>query len=269
MATEAMDKTVEPWMRELYLPAYRVSEAAKYAGIHPNTISAWHYRGNPVLPGRTRGRLLSYLELIEVAFVAFFRKLGISMELVRDARNYRNFVSDDGRYDNKQFLEDDRGGGFFFFYEGLTKDPSEIGARNFSVRNIEIEYPFASLRFKTEGLHILTEYHKLDPSARKWDRSMNSDTIERLNWVHITENQFANFDYEHEIVMRWYPAGRNSQVTIDPRIVFGDPMVSGLSTWVILGRYNSGETIAEIMDDFKISESAVLDALAFEGIQVS
>ena len=267
MATK--DKTIEPWMRRLYLPAYRVSEAAKYAGVHPNTVSSWHYRGSPVLPGRTKGKPLSYLELIEVAFVAFFRKLGISMELVRDARNYRDSVADDDRCDDRPFLEDDRRGGFLFFFGGFLNESSEIKARDFSVHNIEIEYPFASLRFKKEGLHILTEYHKLDPSARKWDKSMSSDTLRRLNWLLVDENKFADFDYDHGIVVRWHPAGRDSQVMIDPRIAFGDPMVSGLPTWVVHGRYKAGESIPEIADDFKISEPAILDALRFEGIQVS
>ena len=90
VATVDMEKTVEPWMERLHLPGYLVSEAARYVGVHPNTISAWHYRGDPVLPGRTKGRPLSYLELIEVAFVAFFRRLDIDMDVIRKARAYRN-----------------------------------------------------------------------------------------------------------------------------------------------------------------------------------
>ncbi len=59
-------------MRRLYLPAYQVSEAARYVGVHPSTVSSWHYRDKPILPGRTRRRSLSYLELIEIAFVGYF-----------------------------------------------------------------------------------------------------------------------------------------------------------------------------------------------------
>ncbi len=56
---------------------------------------------------------------------------------------------------------------------------------------------------------------------------------------------------------------------IDPRIAFGAPTVSGLPTWVIRGRYLTGETIADIVEDFEICESAVRDALAFEGIKAA
>ena len=269
MATVDTDKMVEPWMERLHLPGYLVSEAARYVGVHPNTISSWHYRGDPVLPGRTKGRPLSYLELIEVAFVAFFRNLDIDMELIRSARNYRDFVKGDGWIESREYqnaLDYVQG---FAETETFAFSVEESEARDFSLHDIETKYPFASLRFKAEGLHILTEYHKLDPWAQKWDKSMNSETLKRLNWVHITENQFADFDYDHGIVIRWHPAGRDSQVMIDPRMAFGDPMVSGLPTWVIHGRYIAGETIPEIEDDFLISESAILDALRFEGIQVS
>lgn len=142
-----MDKTVKPWMRRLYLPAYRVSEAARYVGVHYNTVSAWHYRGSPILPGRTKGRPLSYLELIEVAFVAFFRRLKVSMNRIRAAREY-------------------------------------------VAKNIESEYPFASLKFKTEGFHILMEYHQFDPSA-KWDRLIVADSHGQLAWEEMTRNRFS------------------------------------------------------------------------------
>ena len=246
MATAAMDKTVERWMRDLYLPSYRVSEVAKYVGIHPNTVSAWHYRGNPVLPGRTKGRFLSYLELIEVAFVAFFRRLNIDMDVIRKARDYRNFAKhDDGMIPN---------------------------GRNHSVRKIEKRYPFASLRFKAEAIRILEREHSSNSPVKDIVQLINPDPDpwEWMDLDHVEENyQFADFDYAHGIVIRWHLAGRDSQVMIDPRIAFGDPMVSGLSTWVIVGRHNAGETIPEIMADFEISESAVLDALAFEGIHVA
>jgi len=41
-----------------------------------------------VLPGRERGKPLNYLELVEVAFVAFFRSSGFPMRRIRAARDY-------------------------------------------------------------------------------------------------------------------------------------------------------------------------------------
>ena len=271
MVTATRDETVEPWMERLFLPAYRVSEAARYVGVHPNTISAWHYRGDPILPGRTRRRPLSYLELIEVAFVALFRRLKIDVAHIREVRNYFNWSKSDCQYDSVPYSEiRDCPRGFDLVQPpAMSVENQEVkGVREYSVRNVEIKYPFASLRFKTERLHILMEYRKFDSSAEKWAYFTGRDTLRYSSWVD-GRNQFADFDYDHEIVVRWYPAGRDSQVMIDPRIAFGDPMVSGLPTWVIRGRYIAGETVHEIVEDFEISESAILDALRFEGIQVS
>lgn len=82
------ERQLQPWYRRLFLPSYRVSEAASYTGAHANTIANWHYRGKPVLPGRERGKPLNYLELVEVAFVAFFRSSGFPMRRIRAARDY-------------------------------------------------------------------------------------------------------------------------------------------------------------------------------------
>ena len=78
----------------LYLPAYRFAEAARLAQTTPQTIARW-YRGSaapghrmrPVLPS-DGGRLLSYLQLVEVAFVADFRQLGVTLDRLRRAHEY-------------------------------------------------------------------------------------------------------------------------------------------------------------------------------------
>ena len=73
----------EPWRPRLYLPAYAVKDAARYAGTSPRTVAYWHYGGaglGPALPGKERRKPLSYLQLIEVAVVATFRDLGVSLQ---------------------------------------------------------------------------------------------------------------------------------------------------------------------------------------------
>ena len=84
----------QPWERRLSLPAYRYAEAARLAQTTPQTISRWlrgaatpGRRMRPVLPARAPG-LLSYLQLIEVAFVADFRRLGVPLDNLRRAHAY-------------------------------------------------------------------------------------------------------------------------------------------------------------------------------------
>lgn len=68
-----------------------MSDAARYAGANVNTVAYWHYHEGefgPALPGKERKRPLSYLQLVEVAFVATFRRLGVPLQRIRRAREY-------------------------------------------------------------------------------------------------------------------------------------------------------------------------------------
>ncbi len=115
----------QPWLRRLYLPAYSITEAAKYAGTSPQTVSNWHYYSGlvgPAIAGKERGKALSYFQLIEVAFVATMRKEGLSLQKIRKAREY-------------------------------------------ALQIFEAEYPFAQLRWKTEGTHLTLELKDIEGDA--------------------------------------------------------------------------------------------------------
>ena len=224
MSLIVLNRGDQPWFRRLYLPCYGVGEAARYAGTHSNTIANWHYRGNPVVPGREHRRPLNYLELVEVAFVAFFRAVGLPLRKIRAARDYvaKNFTS---------------------------------------------EYPLAENQFKTEGMYILMEYHAFDPDPL-FEQIIVADRGGQLAWTDLLGDKFEHFDYEYELALRWHPAGRDSLVVIDPRVSFGAPVVHGLPTWVVKGRWEAGESLDEISDDFGIPTDAVRDALAFERVGI-
>ena len=224
MATPVLERENAPWYDRLFLPAYRILDAARYAGAHPNTVSSWHRRRNPVLPGHKPNESLAYLELIEVAFVAFFRRAGVSMDRIRRAREY---VAD----------------------------------------AFECEYPFAEYKFKTEGLHILMESFPLQNIFLP-ERTIVADEAGQLAWDELMGEQFALFDYELDLALTWHPAGRDSAVKIDPRIAFGKPIVEGIPTGAIKGRWVAGETLREIEEDFDISRLAISDALIFEGVDL-
>jgi uncharacterized protein (DUF433 family) len=115
------------WRRRLYLPAYTIAEAARYADSPPSTISSWFNRDSsfgPALAGREKATPLSYLQLVEVAFVVTARKLGISLGEIRTTRN---------------------------FYR----------------QRFNTEYPFATYRFQTEGLYLLLDLQQIMPSEER------------------------------------------------------------------------------------------------------
>lgn len=88
MATLVSERIDQPWLRRLFLPSYQVAEAAKYAGIAPQTVAAWHKFEQHLLSQRDDKAALSYLQLIEVAVVAAFRKMGVPMKNIRATREY-------------------------------------------------------------------------------------------------------------------------------------------------------------------------------------
>ncbi len=216
-----------PWFRRLYLPAYRVSDAARYARTSVTNVAHWHYResyqGQPALPGKEHGKPLSYLELVEVAVVATFRQFKVPLKVIAEARRYM--------------------------------------AQTFSS-----EYPFAEYRFKTDGFHLLLNLSEVLPELPTKDLIV-ADRGGQIGWNSMMEDRLLEFDYDldYELALKWFVAGRHSKVVIDPRVAFGAPTVKGLPTWVLKGRWKAGETVNDMKEDFGLTEEEIYDALQFSG----
>ena len=111
---------VERGNRQLYLPAYRFSEAARFAQTSPQTVVRW-YKGysapprhmEPVFPPPPPNTL-SYIQLVEVSLVATFRRFGVKLEALRRAHTFLR-------------------------------------------QAYESEYPFAQHKLKTNGIDVLAE----------------------------------------------------------------------------------------------------------------
>ena len=234
MTSRVAERNVEPWRRRLYLPAYRIGDAARYSETAPQTVAHWHHgeaRLGAALPGRKRGEHLSYLQLVEVAFVATLRKLGVSLQRIRRARAYAAQV-------------------------------------------LNAEYPFAEYRWLTEGHHAMLNLVDLDLSAPMKDDGAPVDSLVvgdahgQVAWQEMVGSRFAQFDYEDELALRWHVRGRDNPVVIDPRVSFGAPTVKGVPTWVLRGRWKAGESLSDIQEDFGLDEEDVAGGLRFEGIKL-
>ena len=220
----------ERFRRRLYLPTYRVGDAARYARTAAQSVTYWHYGGGGLgatLPGsHQRRRPLSYMELVEVAFVAFFRSIGVSLQRIRNARIY-------------------------------------------AAQNLNAEYPFIEYRWQSEGFHLLMDFAQFKDTDDF--KVIIADRGGQLGWKDMMLEKFAEFDYDSigddHWALRWHPAGRQSKVLIDPRISFGAPIVEGLPTWVLKGRWNAKEDVDEMTEEFGISREAVVQGLQFEGVE--
>ena len=167
---------VDPWRRRLYLPAYRLSDAARYAHGSPQTVANWHHRGIPIgrppLEGREPGEHLSYLELVEVAIVAVFRNLGVSLDAIARTREYMQ----------QMFAS---------------------------------EYPFSEYVFKTDGARMLLTWRD-HAEAPEFNEVIVADAGGQLGWERMMAHRLAEFDYEKDLALIWHVAGRTSPVVTTP-----------------------------------------------------
>jgi uncharacterized protein (DUF433 family) len=216
----------EFWRARLHVPNYRIREAARYADISSQTVAGWHKPANSnqkgTLSAKDKGAALSYLQLIEVAVVAKFRKAGISLAKIHAAREY---VS----------------------------------------KQLESENPFAEYRFMTDGRDLWMHYAEFEAGAGD-KKLLVASQKGQLAWSDII-GRLKEFEYEKDgLAIRWHVAGEGSGIVIDPRVQFGAPAIEGVPTWVFKGRWEAGEDLADIADDFSVSETAILKGLRFEGI---
>ena len=176
------------------------------------------------MPGRSRREDLSYLELVEVAFVATFRDFGVPLQRIRRARDYAAQV-------------------------------------------LKSEYPFAEYSWLTEGHQVLLDLRTVEGDA-SIGRLVAADRQGQVAWKEVVSDRFHQFDYENGLALVWHLDSRRSPVVIDPRVSFGAPSVSGVPTWTLKGRWDAGESVSEMQDDYGLSEDEIRYGLRFEGVDL-
>jgi uncharacterized protein (DUF433 family) len=150
---------------------------------------------------------------------------------------------------------------------GITM-PRIRSAREYLHDKLGSPYPFASVKFKTEGIHILLNLRDFSPNADENDVII-ADQGGQTAWGEMLSKKFHEFDYVHDLAMRWFPQGRSSPVFIDPRIAFGEPNVKGVPTKSLRGRAIAGDSFNSIKADFRLTIPEIRAALQFEGVDAS
>jgi len=222
------ERGIAPWKRRLYLPAYRVADAARYANISGQTIRNWQHStdlNRPAIGERDSGESLNYLQLVEVAFVSAMRRAGVKLPEIKNAREYLSV-------------------------------------------QLKSEFPFAEKSFMTDGKDIWMSLDKI-VAGESTQKLVKVNRGGQIAWAEIVATKFTEFEYEDNLAVRWHVAGPESPVLIDPRVSFGSPMVKGISTWAIKGRWDAGESLPDIAEDFQLQSDQVAEALQFEGIKLS
>jgi uncharacterized protein (DUF433 family) len=210
-------------------PVYTISQSAKLAGVHPITVRRWLYGSDsastkmrPVFSEQNKSKE----GIAEVSFLQL-------AEIVVVGR----------------------------FRKRNVKLNTLRQAHTYACQVLDLEYPFAWLHLKTDGVHVFSDFEKDHPDASLLTLDKKGQLTLPGNVIRALEL----FDYEEEFAARWYPVGRNVPIVIDPRYGAGRPTIPQrrLPIASIYNRWKSGENINFISSDYSLSRKLVETTLQY------
>jgi uncharacterized protein (DUF433 family) len=218
-------------------PAYSASEAAQILGLPAATLKAWSFgqayrshsgvkrRFQPVIaPADRKKRLLSFANLCELHVLSAIRR-NHKIPLPK-VRASLDYVKEQLGSDRPLLDRDFRTNGIDLFVQHASKllNVSQQGQQ--ALRG-EFELALARIERDKQGAPI-----RLFP----FSRSLTSE--------------------------RQQP----KTVVIDPRLAFGRPVLARIAvpTEIISDRFNAGDSIPELAQDYRVGEEEIAEALRFE-----
>lgn len=125
-----------------------------------------------------------------------------------------------------------------------------------------LEFPFAHLELRALGGHIV---HLLRPRGSLAPSHPAIDQPGQWSLPGLVEETIRQLDYESELAARWYPAGKDVPIVIDPRISAGLPVIVGRGVTIeaIDKRFHAGHTIEFIAKDFRLKHGVVQEAIRY------
>jgi len=134
-------------------------------------------------------------------------------------------------------------------------------AYDLAQKTFEVERPFLTLSFKTDGNEILVKSAK------------NEEDLTSLSKKHPTQRAFGrlieqslkDLEYEGGKVARWRPSIER-QVVVDPARSFGAPVLDnfGVSTRTLFEEYEEFEDLSYLSNIYEIPKKNVYAAIKFE-----
>jgi uncharacterized protein (DUF433 family) len=134
-------------------------------------------------------------------------------------------------------------------------------AHAFARERLGIEYPFASGKLWTEGGHIMHAFEQAYPGPGRFAIDLHGMYALPIEFEETASG--LEFDTIDTLASRWYPAGRDVPVVLDPSRGAGWPVVEGsnVRTEVLAARWKAGETMEELSADFELPTDVVEEVL--------
>lgn len=131
---------------------------------------------------------------------------------------------------------------------------------DFARKELELDRPLLSERFLTDGRELFLRDAATHPHFTNLSRSG------QIAWSNL-EAVLREVDYaEDMLARRWWPAGRDEGVVVDPQVNFGRPVVAivGVRTETLVDRWIAGVTLEELADEYRITAGVIERAVRFE-----
>ena len=210
-------------------PLYTISEAARLAKVAPNTVRRWISGTESAKPVFSDS---SYDLARDLAVVSFIQLV----EIVVACR---------------------------FRKEGRVSLDVMRRAYVNSKDHFDTEYPFASLTLEPLAGHIIVRLREAkDIRGIPAIDSPGLTTIPGL-----TIDVLKDIEYETELAARWWPAGRDKPIVIDPRFSAGLPTIPERRVTIqnIHKRWLAGQDIEFISKDLVLENHKVEEVLRYAG----
>ncbi|MEP7373370.1 MAG: DUF433 domain-containing protein [Chitinophagaceae bacterium] len=132
-----------------------------------------------------------------------------------------------------------------------------LKSRTAIAKDLQMPYPFASAKLLSDGKKIWFEFKD---SIVKADGSKQTDFVEFIR-------KFANkIEFSSsKVAEKFWPAGRQSDVVVNPHHQFGQPVLNGtnINAEVIFSMYESGEPVESLGILYDLTPKQVNDAISF------
>ena len=122
-----------------------------------------------------------------------------------------------------------------------------------------LDYPFASMELKAIGGHIVHIIRVPGISLQAIDQP------EQFTIPDLVQETIGQLEYEYELASRWYPAGKDIPIVVDPRISAGLPVIKGrgITVEAIQKRFQAKQKMEFIERDFELEHDVVEEAIRF------
>jgi uncharacterized protein (DUF433 family) len=215
------------------LPAYRVAEAAAYLQIPVSTLSSW-VLGRPYATQRGPRRWKAIIELPDPSERALSFINLVEAHVLASIRRRHNV-------------------GFSAIRRALT----------FLREELPSPHPLADREFETDGADLLIQ---------AFERTINASQDGQVVMRDMIEQYLKRIDRDPAgLAAKLYPfPGRavtpDKPIVIDPWVSFGRPILSGtgVRTSAIGDRFQGGDTVEVLSDDYGLSSTQVQEAIRWE-----